>query len=146
MKSHDQENITTVRHFYDGASKGELGPAREALDPNVEWIERDGPGLSSSGTHRGADAVWNELIEPSTEKFEDFRIKMNRLYAVGDHVIAIGHCRGRARATGRELNTATAHVCTLRNGKIVRFEVFHDSVKWLETLGLGQPEQQRMAA
>ncbi len=146
MKSHSQENIKLVKDFYEAASNGDFGPVRAKLDPSVEWIEPNVPGLWSSGTHRGADAVWKEVIEPTVQKIDNFRLKMKHFHAVGDHVIAIGYLNGRVKATGRELDTATAHMCTLRNGKIVRFEAFHDSASWLEALGLVRPELQRMAA
>ena len=146
MKSHSQENIKLLKNFYEAASNGDFGPVRAALDPNVEWIESNMAGLWFSGTHRGADAVWNEVIQPTTEKIDNFRVKMKHFHAVGDHVIAIGYFQGLGKTTGKELYAATAHVCTLRNGKIVRFEAFHDSANWLEALGLGRPELQRMAA
>jgi ketosteroid isomerase-like protein len=104
------------------------------------------PGLWFSGTRRGAEAVWREVISPTLEKFDKFRVKTKDYYAVGDHIIVIGYFHGRAKATGKELDAATVHVCTIRNGKIVRFEGFHDTENWLDTLGMTRPEYQRMAA
>ncbi len=146
MKSDNQENTKFIKGLYEAASRGDLGPFRQALDPNVEWIEPNVPGLWFSGTHRGADAVGKEVFSPTAEKFEGFRVKVNRVYGVGDHVAVIGYFHGRCKTTGKELDAATLHVCTLRGGKIVRFEAFHDSANWLETLGLAQPEPGRMAA
>jgi ketosteroid isomerase-like protein len=146
MKKYAQENIRLLKGFYAAASGGNFGPVRDALDPNVEWIEPNVPGLWFSGTHRGADAVWQEVIAPTVEKIDSFRVNMRKFYGVGDHIIAIGYFRGRDKATGKELDAATAHICTLRNGRIVRFETFHDTASWLETLGLTQAEPQRMAA
>lgn len=146
MKSHGQENIKLLKSFYEAASHGDFGPARHALDPDVEWIEPDVKGLWCSGTHRGVDAVWKEVIGPTGEKFENFRVSMKKFYAIGDHVIAIGYFHGRAKTTGKRLDVPTAQVCTLRNGKIVRFEGFHDTDKFLKTLGVENPALQRMAA
>ena len=89
---------------------------------------------------------FKDVIGPTNEKIEKFRVKMRKFFAVGDHVVAIGSSRGRGKATGKDLDVATAHVWTLRNGKAVRFEGFHDSTEWREALGLAQPEPQRMAA
>jgi ketosteroid isomerase-like protein len=145
-KNHGQENIRVAKLFYEAAGRGDMSHAREALDPNVEWIEPNIAGLWFSGTHRGADAVWKEVFAPTPEKIEKFRVKMRKFYAVGDHVIVIGHIHGKGKATGKELDAATAHVWTFRNGKAVRFEAFHDTESWLEALGLAHPEPQRMAA
>ena len=146
MKDHVQQNIKLIKSFYASAALGDSGPARYALDPNVEWIEPKLPGLWFSGPHRGADAVWKEVIGPTAEKIDNFRIKMKKFFGVGDHVVAIGHFEGRGKMTGNELEAATVHVWTLRNGKAVRFQAFHDDARWLETLGLAQHEPQRMAA
>jgi len=146
MKSEDQEYIKMVKSLYQAASSGDFSPARAAMDPRVEWIEPNVPALWFSGTHRGADNVWKEVISPTGDKFERFRVDMREFYVVGDQVIAIGYFHGRAKATGKELDAATAQVCTIRNGKIVRLEAFHDTANWLETLGLTGGEVQRLAA
>lgn len=146
MKNHSQQNIRLIKSFYAAASLGNAGPARYLLDPNVEWIEPKLPGLWFSGTHRGADAAWKEVIGPAAEKIEKFRMNMKRFFAVGDHVIAAGYFHGRGKMTGKKLDAATVHVWTLRNGKAVRFEAYHDDARWLEVMGLAQPEPQRMAA
>jgi ketosteroid isomerase-like protein len=146
MRSHDQEYINLVKNLYQAASRGDFTHIRAALDPRVEWIEPNVSALWFSGTHRGADAVWKEVITPTGDKFERFRLDMKEFYVVGDQVIAIGYFHGRAKATGKELDAATAQVCTIRNGKIARFEAYHDTDNWLETLGLAGAESQRMAA
>ncbi len=146
MKDKAHENIKLLKSFYAGVSSGELGATHSLLDPDVEWIEPGLPGLWFSGTHRGAETVFKEVIGATNEKIEKFRVKMRKFFTVGDHAVAIGSFRGRGKATGKNLDAATAHVWTLRNGKAVRFEGFHDANKWREVLGLAQPEPQRMAA
>ena len=104
MKSQTQDNLKLLKSFYDAASRGEFAPVRNALDPNVEWVEPNVPGLWFSGTHRGAEAVWKEVIGPTAEKIDKFRVNMKNFYAVGDHIIAIGYFHGRAKMTGKELD------------------------------------------
>jgi ketosteroid isomerase-like protein len=146
MKDKAHENIKLVKGFYMALRREESGVIRNMLDPNVEWIEPSLPGLWFSGTHRGADAVLQEVIGPTAQKIERFRLKMKKFFAVGDHVIAIGSFHGFGKSTGLELYADTAHVWTLRSGKAVRFEGFHDPTNWREVMGLVEPESQRMAA
>lgn len=146
MKDHGEENIRLLKSFYEAVSRGEAGPARSMLDANVEWIEPNVPGLWFSGAHRGAEAVWNEVFAPAGERIDKFRVKMKKFYALGDHVIAFGHIHGRVRTTAKQLDAATGQICTIRNGKIVRVERFHDAESWLEPLGLVHLEAQRLAA
>jgi ketosteroid isomerase-like protein len=47
--------------------------------------------------------------------------------AQGDKVVAIGHYRATAKATGRTFDSAFVMVFTLREGKVVAFREFTDS-------------------
>jgi uncharacterized protein len=79
--------------------------------------------------------VFQEVIGPTFEHVEDFRIEIEQYLDAGDHVVALGHDRGRAKSTGRELNLPSAYVCTVDGGKIVRFEAYLDTAQWLRALG-----------
>ena len=130
-----QENVNVVRHFFEAAPRGDFAGARDALDPQIEWIEPGVPELWFAGTHHGPDAVFQEVIGPTFEHVEDFRIEIEQYLDAGDHVVALGHDRGRAKSTGREVNLPSAYVCTVDGGKIVRFEAYLDTAQWLRALG-----------
>ncbi len=146
MKSHDQENIERVKGFYEAVMRRDTNTARNLLDGNIEWIEPKVPGIWWSGTHWGPDGVFREVIEPTFNKLSDFRCEISQYFQVGDYVLATGRFYGRCKATGKELNAATAHAWTLYHGKAMRFEAFHDIDQWLEVLGIAQARPQRMAA
>lgn len=146
MKMYGNDNIKAVKSFYGAASSGDFNAARELLDSNVEWIEPNVSGLWFGGTHHGAEAVFKEVFSPTAEKIDKFHVKMKHYFSVGDQVVALGYFRGHGKVTGKELDVATAHVLKLRQGKIVRFEAFHDIPGWMDTLGMIHPDMQRMAA
>jgi uncharacterized protein len=146
MQSESQKNLDLVKNLYGSIPSEGLGKVRSVLDPAVEWIEPDNPGLWFKGTHRGADNVMKEIMEPTPGKIPDFRIEISQLFPIGNHVIAIGRFHGRVKTTGKELNASTAHVWTFRNGKVVRFQGFHDEAQLLDALGVTARESQRMAA
>ena len=52
------------------------------------------------------------------------------------HVVAVGHTRGRVRATGREFDVPAVHVWTIREGKAVKFEAYIDTAEMRVALGL----------
>ena len=145
MQTYTQDNLKLVKSFYDAGASGDFNKARPLLDPNVQWIEPKVSGLWFRGTHSGPEAVFKEVIEPTMSHIADFRVEISQFFPVGDHVIAIGRFTGRGKNTGKELNAATAHVWTMRNGRAVRFEAFHDEANWLQALGQ-QRETERMAA
>ena len=140
------ENVKHLKSFYDAVARGDFTAARQYLDPNLEWMGPDVPGLWFSGTHRGPDALFKEVIEPAYGKISEFRVRMKKYYEVGDHVIALGRISGRNKMTGRELDAAVADIWTLRNGKAVRCQSCHEPAKWLEALVETPPQERRLAA
>jgi uncharacterized protein len=131
-----QETITVVRTFFDAAPRGDFAAARDALDPDVEWIEPGVPALWFVGTRHGPDAVFNDVIGPTAQYVDDFSIRIDQYLDAGDQVIALGHDRGRAKTTGRAFDLPSAYVCTVRGGRIVRFAAYLDTAQWLLALGL----------
>jgi ketosteroid isomerase-like protein len=146
MINHGQENIEKVKGLYRAIQGRDFTAAGKLLDSNVEWIEPKAEGLWFSGTHRGANAVRQEVIEPAFDQIADFGVEPNQFFGVGECVVVTARFCGRVKATGKELNVPTAHIYTLRNGKIVRFYAYHDIAAWQEALGATQAETRRMAA
>jgi uncharacterized protein len=146
MKNQGQENIRLVKSFYQAIQDRDLTAAGNLLDANVEWIEPRAEGLWFAGTHRGASTVFREVIEPAFDRIADFRVEADQYFDVGDYVLVWGHFYGRAKATGKELDVNTAHVYTLRNGKIVRFYAYQDVATLQDVLGVTQTGARRMAA
>jgi hypothetical protein len=54
-----------------------------------------------------------------------------RFVADGDLVVALGRYRWRVRATEREIASEFAHVFTVSNGRIVRFQEFMDTAAFV---------------
>jgi len=146
MKREASDNIKLIKGFYEALSSNDWSAARKVLAPNIEWIEPPVPGLWFGGRHLGADAVFKEVIEPTQGKFDKFQVKMKKFFAIGEHVIAVGSCRGRGKTTRIKLEAATAHVWTLCDGRAVRFEGIHDILEWQVALGLTLVQSNRMAA
>ena len=136
-----ESNIKIVKDFYEGESCEGLDEMKRIFDSNVEWIEPNT--LPFGGTHRGFEAVLKEVMEPTMARFDGFKLQMTQYINSGDTVVAIGRFSGRNKQTGKQLDAATVHVLRLRKGKIVRFEGYHDTAKWLEALGT---IEQRIAA
>jgi ketosteroid isomerase-like protein len=54
-----------------------------------------------------------------------------RFVAEGDLVVALGHYQWRVKATGREIASEFAHVFTVKNNRIVRFQEFMDTAAFV---------------
>ena len=57
-----------------------------------------------------------------------------------DHVVVLTRYTGRGRGSGAAVDTQGAHLSTLRDGKVIRLEIFSSHSTALEAAGLGDWE------
>lgn len=116
MSDQEQKNIELVQKGYEAFSAGDVDTVMSLFDDSIEWVQ---PGDSAiSGTYHGK-AELGEHLSRLAEK--SVRVKLNRLLADGDTVVAltdvtVGNERGQ-----------DADVFTLRDGKTVRVQVHTDT-------------------
>lgn len=139
-----KNNVDTVRTFFEAAPKGEAEAACAVLDEHIEWIEPDVPGLWFSGVHHGAEESLTEVVMPTLDRIDGFGITIDEYLDAGDEIVALGRFFGTGKETGKKLDVQACFVCTVRNGKIIRFRAYHNTARWLETAG--QPVKMPKAA
>jgi ketosteroid isomerase-like protein len=136
-----QENVDLVRRGYELLNAG--GP--EALLVAGIWsreIEFDFspseiPGL---GAYRGHDEVRGFFEEDwfAAFPFEEWEVVLDQLVDHGDQVIAVHHQRGLGASSGVAAELEQAVIFTVRDGKIVRAEIYGDPEKALKAAGLSE--------
>lgn len=134
-----EENIQVVRRFFEAAPRGDAAGMRAVLDPRIEWIEPEAPGLWFGGAHRGADNALSEVVAPTLDRVDDFGIRIEEYLDAGEEIVALGRFHGRSRQTGMNFEIRACFICTVRGGKIVRFRAFHDTSQWLAVTGRPEP-------
>jgi len=63
---------------------------------------------------------------------ESFAVVPVNIIEGGNTVVVEGRYRGKMKATGKIVDAQFAHVCELRNGKVVRFQQYTDTKQWEE--------------
>ena len=130
-----QENLETVRTAYAAMSQGDLETAFQAADPNLELIP---PGQSpTSEPVKGVDGVIGWLADQE-ETVGELSLELEDLIEVGEVVVALLLLRIHPRGSEANLELRIAHLWTLRDGKLVRCEVFPEREKALEAAGLSK--------
>jgi uncharacterized protein len=125
-------NTEVVRGAYAAFEVGDVPAVLGVLAEDVEWIESDG--FPTSGTYRGHDAVVQGVFMPLVQDYEGFTVKPEAFVGEGDSVVAVGWYEGRYKATGKVARARFAHVWTIGDGKVRRFEQIVDSATWNEAL------------
>ena len=129
-----QTNTATVRQVYENfealgrarAKRPDLKPLLSLYSADVEWHVPEMENVPFAGPRRGIAGV-RDFFAAITESLEVLQFEPREYIAQGDKVVALGRYSWRVKATGREFSSDFAHVCTIRDGKIVRFHEYMDT-------------------
>jgi uncharacterized protein len=129
------ENVEIVRRAIEEFNRGgPRGVWRAGLwSPEIVW-DTSPSGIPGLGVYRGYDEVRSafEDLWFTTFPFEEWEIVIEELIDHGDQVIAMTRQRGRGASSGAAAELQQAHVTTLRDGKVVRFDSYLDRETALE--------------
>lgn len=120
-------DLELIRATYVGKAEANGERLKSALAEDAVWIEA--AGFPYAGTYVGAEAIFAGVHQRLGSEWDNYRAVPHAFYDASPHVIVTGTYSGRYRATGRSFEAEFAHVYTLRDDKIVRFEQYVDSRK-----------------
>jgi uncharacterized protein len=128
MTMNEQQNVETVRRLYQLANDGDLLAILNRLADDVELFLFGSAKVPWAGHWRGRDGAEQFLrIMSEVAEVKDYP---DILVGVGDSVIAIHRPVVRIRATDRDASFNCVHVWTFRDGVVVRFREYADTVAW----------------
>ncbi len=124
--------LAVVREMYDAFARRDGAAVFARLHPDVEFQQT--PLLPWGGHYRGHEGA-REFFTRLRETI-DSAVAVDRFIDAGDHVAAVGRTRGHVLASGAAFDVAIAHVWTLRDDRVARFEAYIDTPAMREALGL----------
>ena len=131
-------DVATLEALYEAINRADLDGILEVQAEDVEW---HGPPTFPDlpGPHRGHDGV-RAYAASITDAWEEFSVRAERFVDLGDRVLVLTRERGRGRLSGIEVQSQpTAHLWTLRDGFVVRFQVFWEREEGLQAAGVTRP-------
>jgi len=126
MSMSPQDNTKIVQQAYADFKAGNIPSLLELVSDGVEWILPDVAGVDVSGTRRGRAGV-ADFFKTLDQSQEVVRFESREFVAQGDKVVVLGSYTFRVKGTRRQFTSDWAHVFTLQNGKIVRFQEHTDT-------------------
>lgn len=120
------KNVDIVESTYEAFARGDIPSVLDALHPDVIWTEMEG--FPTGGTYVGPERVLNEVIMPLGSDWESFQAKPDEFLEADDRIVVLGRYTGTYKATGKGTSVPFAHVWTVRDGKIVKFVQYTDTL------------------
>lgn len=136
QRSVSAENVEIARRGYEALNERAWERITAFLAPDCEWEIRSV--APNAGTYRGLDAV-RAVIEDWLGAFDELRIEPEEFIDAGpDQVVVLVRDQGRIKGSEARIDHRFAHVWTLRDGKLARFQSFFDKEQALEAVGRGE--------
>ena len=121
-----QDNVKIAQQAYADYEAGNISSLLKLVSDNVEWILPEVPGVAVSGTRHGRDGV-ADFFRTLNESQEAVIFEPRQFIAQGDKVVVLGHYSFRVKGTRQQFESDWAHVFTILNGQITRFQEFTDT-------------------
>jgi uncharacterized protein len=132
-----RENVEIVRRGYELYEVGDLESVAGLFSDDAELADAGGLGVAgtAAGTRYGPEGFLR-ATEEALEAFEDYHTEAEEFIDAGEAVVVPVRMSGRGRASGAKQEARLAHLWVLRNGKVIRGEVYRTTKEALEAAGL----------
>jgi ketosteroid isomerase-like protein len=123
-------NADRIRQAYEAFARQDIPAVLEVFDENIDWTSPDS--VRTGGHFVGHDAVVGFFMR-LPDVFTELRVEPEEFLESGDHVIVLGHHRGKGQAD--DFDAPFAHMWTCRDGKAIRFFEYFDTASVNAALG-----------
>ena len=138
------QNADLLRPIYEEWGQGNWRPTFDVYDPHMEW------GWSSE--FLGLAGVFEDHRDPNPRllawltEWEEWRAEAEEYLEFGEYVIVLASYHGRGKESGAPISQEGAHVFKLRDGKVVRLEIFASRERAIESVQAALGEEQPRAS
>ncbi|MCB9331243.1 MAG: ester cyclase [Lewinellaceae bacterium] len=124
----DPNNVAVVDGLYQAFAKGDVPAALGVMDANIVWNEAESFPYADNNPYIGPDAVLNGVFGRIMAEWEYWNLTNIQLHEMSNNqVLATLRYEAKHKTTGKMLDAQTAHLWTLKDGKIVAFQQFTDT-------------------
>ena len=136
-------NADLLRPIYEEWGRGNWRPRFDVYHPRMQWGWSDEfPGLAG---------VYEDNVDPNPRlrtwlsEWDQWRAVADDYLELGNHVVVLASYYGKGKGSGVEIHHEGAHVFELRDGKVVRLEIFATREKAIESVrAAGAEERDRV--
>jgi uncharacterized protein len=132
-RSNAASNTELIRQGYEAFNRGDLDAVLDLFDPAIEIGVLD-DGLMA-GDFRGHDG-FRAMLAENSEMFDAYRNEPEEIIEANDEsIVVVIRSVARGRTSGAQVEGRLAHLWTLRDGKVIRFQPFRSREDALRAAG-----------
>lgn len=128
------QNLQTIRSMYDAFRQGDMPTVLGQMDECVEWREADNFIYADRSPYVGPQAVLEGVFMRLGEEWEGFSVTPEQWLDADNHVVVLGTESGRYKQTGKQVRAQFAHVWSLRDGRVIRFQEYTDTKQFADAV------------
>jgi ketosteroid isomerase-like protein len=129
----DTDGEEAARRFAEAITSGDRELALAVCHPEIELDSM--LGISGRAYH-GHDGI-NEYFEDIASAWEHWTVEIERVVEAADgRVVIVMTMHARGRGSGATLAGRTAHIWTVRDGRLLRNELYRNPEQALRDVGL----------
>jgi ketosteroid isomerase-like protein len=131
-----QENVELViRSYAHAQATGQV--YAEGLDPAFVWDMSKYEGWPEQQRYEGIEGA-SRFLDDWAGAWDDWELELQAIEDAGDKVVAVVRQRGRAKASGMALDMVFAQVWTIRDGRLIRMDMYSNPSDALRAAGLDE--------
>jgi uncharacterized protein len=120
-----RENVELVRRGYELFARGDVEEVAALFAPDADLADAGGLGIAGTAAgRRTGPAGFLQATGDVNEAFDDYTVEAEEFIDAGDSVVVAVRLSGRGRESGVEMEMHVAHLWTVRDGKVVRGDVY----------------------
>lgn len=121
-------NADPVRALYAAFAKGDMPAALATMAPDIVWNEAENYPYADNNPYLGPEAVLRGVFARIGADWDGFTAISDEIIDGGDTIVSLGHYGGAYKATGKPMRAQFVHVFRIKNGKIVAFQQYADTL------------------
>jgi ketosteroid isomerase-like protein len=139
----EAQNVAIVRRGYEAINSGDLEAALALFDPEVEvYPGVDVPDLDFDDVYRGPEGFL-QFHGKMAEAWDDLRWEPEEYIPAGDDVVVFIRFNGIGKTSKIPVEQPIGHVCTMRDGKLVKHVTYWNRELALEAAGVPSTPPER---